>query len=320
MKRIAILFCFLLMTASAFAQAPTAGGVVNAGSYTVAGLPNSAIAQGSLFIVFGTNMGPATLVPVTSFPLPTNLGGSNSTNGTSITISVSGTSTQALMIYTSAGQIAAVLPSRTPVGTGSLTVSYNGQTSAPLALTVVQSSFGAFTLNQAGSGSAVILDGDFNAITVLHPAAPGQTVALWGTGVGPINGDDSQRPAGGDMSNIPVEVYVGTVRAPVAYRGRAPGFAGVDQINFQIPSGQLGCNVSVTVKIGAIVSNITTMAVATGGTCSDANGLDANALQLLASKGSIRVGGIVLSRTSTQISVPGFSQTTTSEAGRRWIL
>ena len=97
MKRIAILFCFLLMTASAFAQAPTAGGVVNAGSYTVAGLPNSAIAEGSLFIVFGTNMGPATLVPVTSFPLPTNLGGSNSTNGTSITITVNGTNTQALM-------------------------------------------------------------------------------------------------------------------------------------------------------------------------------------------------------------------------------
>lgn len=311
MKRIAILFGFLLMTSAGFAQTPVAGGVVNAASYAFAGLPNAGIAQGSLFIVFGSNMGPATLASVPRFPLTTTL------SGTSISITVNGTTTQALMIYTSAGQVAAVLPSKTPVGTGNLTVTYNGQASAPLAITVVQSNLGVFTLNQGGSGAAVILDGDNVPITALHPAAPNQTVVLYGTGLGPYSGDETQAAITTDMTNIPVEVYVGTVKANVSFRGRNSCCVGLDQINFQVPPGQLGCNVSVAVKLGSQVSNFTTMAVASGGTCSDANGISSTTLQQLSSRGNVAFGSVALSKSTIQVTLPPPlpSQSINSETG-----
>ena len=98
MNRIGIVFgVFLFLATTAVAQQPVinTGGVVNAASYALSGLPNSGIPQGGMFIVFGTNLGPATLQNATSFPLPTDL------VGTSISVTVSGTTTEAIMIYTS---------------------------------------------------------------------------------------------------------------------------------------------------------------------------------------------------------------------------
>ena len=303
----ALFFGAVLMPLTA-AQ-PTVASMVNAGSYAVAGLPNAPVAQGSLFILFGTDMGPATLQGAASFPLQTTLA------GTSVSITVNGTTTHGIMIYTLAGQVAAVLPSRTPAGTGTVTVTYNGQTSAPLPVEVVQSSFGAFTLNQNGVGAAVILDGNSQAITALHPAAPNQTVAIWGTGLGPITGDETQPPAQVDMANIPVEVWVGTAKANVSYRGRA-GYAGVDQINFQIPSGQLGCNVAVAIKIGSVVSNFTSLAVSNGGPCSDPTAYSSSVLGMLSAKGTLNAGGFALVQTTSPPgTVPGTTGPVTTELG-----
>jgi len=81
----------------------TPGGVVNAASYSAVGLPNSAIAQGSIFIVFGKNLGPATIA-TWSFPLSTTMA------GTSATVTVNGTTVSPLMIYTVAGQVAMLMP------------------------------------------------------------------------------------------------------------------------------------------------------------------------------------------------------------------
>ena len=89
-------------------------GIRNGGSYALPGLPNAGIAQGSIFIVFGQNLGPAKIVQVSSFPLPTSQG----LAGTSIKVTVSGTTVDAIMLYTLASQVAAVLPSNTPIGTG----------------------------------------------------------------------------------------------------------------------------------------------------------------------------------------------------------
>ncbi len=151
----AMLLAFLLiLLPEARAQVPVigAGGILNGASYALEGLPNSGIAQGSIFIVFGTNMGPAQLIQVSSFPLPTSGG----LAGTSISVTVNGVTTNAIMLYTSAGQVATVLPSNIPVGTGTLTLTYNGLTSSPAPITVVESAGGIFTLNQAGFGPAVL--------------------------------------------------------------------------------------------------------------------------------------------------------------------
>ena len=83
---------------AAFAQPSIGvGGVVNAASFSQQGLPNSAIAQGSLFSVFGANMGSSAGASAASFPLTTHLDdGTGKT--TSVAVTVGGTTVNALMI------------------------------------------------------------------------------------------------------------------------------------------------------------------------------------------------------------------------------
>ena len=71
--------------------------------------------------------------------------------------------------------------------------------------------------------------------------------------------------------NFPgVEVFVGTQAAKVIYAGRSGCCAGVDQINFEVPASLSGCYLPVVVRCGGSVSNFVSLAVGSGGPCSDA--------------------------------------------------
>jgi uncharacterized protein (TIGR03437 family) len=281
--------------------AVTRGGVVNAASYSLPGLPNSSIAQGSMFLVFGTGLGTASDPANLRFPLPASEG----LQGTSIQVAAGSTTVNAIMVYTTPTQVAAILPSSTPVGAGRLTLTYNGQSSST-DISVVPSSFGIFTLNQAGSGPSILqnvvsgTDQPLNGI--FRPARPGQTVILWGTGLGPVSGNEAAAPLPGDMKDrLGVEVFVGNRPARVTYAGRSGCCAGLDQIVFEVPEGVEGCYVIVAVKIGSVVSNFTSMAVSSGAACSDANGVANSDLAAAAASGSVRLGVIDLSRTQIRI-------------------
>src|SRR3954451_3018930 len=84
--------------------APTVAalGTKNAASYSNPGFPNGSIAQGSIFVVFGSAMGPDPIQKVAQFPLPTTLA------GTSINVTVAGTTVACPMLYSFAGQLAAI--------------------------------------------------------------------------------------------------------------------------------------------------------------------------------------------------------------------
>src|SRR5262249_1925472 len=152
-------------------------------------------------------LGPAALVSA-SYPLPTQLG------GTSIKISAAGAMFDALMVYTSAAQVAAILPSKTPAGAATLTLTYNGQATASTPIRVGTSAFGMFTLNQGGDGPAVVTNPAFQVITVTSPAKPGDVLTLWGTGLGAYSGDESSPPSIGDLP-LNLKLYVGGVEAVV---------------------------------------------------------------------------------------------------------
>src|SRR5947207_3297285 len=115
-----VLIVALAMPAAA---APQIGAILNAASYALPGLPNSGIAPGSMFVVFGTGLGPAALQQASGFPLPATLG------GTSMRVIAGTTVVDAIMVYTSATQVAAILPSSAPAGIGLLAVTYQGRTS-----------------------------------------------------------------------------------------------------------------------------------------------------------------------------------------------
>jgi uncharacterized protein (TIGR03437 family) len=306
MKILSSFFTGLALTAAAYAQTPTitSGQVTNAASYAIPDLPSGALARGGMIVIKGSNLGPAQLQIINSFPLVTSLA------GTSIKATVAGTTVDLYMIYTSAAQLAAILPSSTPAGTGTITVTYNGQTSAASPIRVVQSAFGIFTLNEAGSGPGVFqnansgTDQPVNTLTV--PARPGQLAIIWGTGLGPITANEAEKPQPGDLST-PVEVFVGGRPATITYKGRSGCCAGIDQIVFTVPAGVEGCYVPVVVKTGDIVSNFVTMSIAPQGSnaCTDLTGLTGAQLESAQRTGSFRVGGISLNRSVTKITAPG---------------
>lgn len=252
------------------------GSATNAASYIPVEFPNGGVTRGGMFIVTGNHLGSCGTTLVSKFPISTTM------NGTSMKVTVGGTSVDVPMIYVVAcrtgsnDQLAGIVPSNTPTGTGTLTVSYNGS-SAAIPITVVDRGFGFFTLNQGGTGAAVIHNynspTDWVVNTLATPAKPGQTEIAWGTGLGPDGNSDVNAPVAGDIP-IDLELYVGGQRASVSYKGRSGCCSGVDQIVFQVPSGVQGCYVPVVAKIGKMVSNFTTMSVSPdGGVCSDPNGL-----------------------------------------------
>jgi uncharacterized protein (TIGR03437 family) len=134
---------------------PAITGVQNNYSFILPGLPNYGIAPGSIFIITGTdlaNPGPAVLQSSAPPGIQTTL------NGASISVTVGGVTTHPAMYYAIPTQIAAVLPSSTPVGTGTITVTYNGTPSSQEPIVVVPTALGLDTYYGAGTGLAVATD------------------------------------------------------------------------------------------------------------------------------------------------------------------
>jgi len=286
--------------------------VKNSASYANPGFQNGAIAQGSLFVVFGAGMGPAQIQYAGSFPLPTTL------SGTSASVTVNGTTVACVIVYTQAGQIAGILPSTTPAGTGTITVSYNGVASPTAPITVAAVSPGLFTRNQQGSGPGAIQDanGNYNGFT--NAFHPGQTVVFWGTGFGPISGSDAAVPPTGNLPGTTVTALVGGQPATVTYSGRS-SYAGVDQINVTIPSGVSGCFVSVGIFDNGVPSNFTSISVASSGTiCSDPNLFTAADIQSVANGNPMRLGTSLLSQFTATGTVLGLSLKVDYETGKSY--
>jgi uncharacterized protein (TIGR03437 family) len=278
-----------IFAGSALGQTPTVGGLLNNYSFTLPGLPSYGIAEGSIFDIFGTNLS-STTIPLQGPPLKTTL------NGVTIAVTVNGTTTNPLIYFLSPGQIAAILPSATPVGTGTITVTTSAGTSAAFPIQVVESAFGLLTTNN-GSGPLQGFDASNSGALMSFSAAanPGDILELWGTGLGPTPGD-----ATGVAITPAAQVLIGGISATVLYSGRS-SYAGLDQINVKVPAGLSGCNVSVVVQTGTYLSNFATVPItASGRTCSDpSNPLTTAILNQISKTGTFSIGFILLDQTTT---------------------
>jgi uncharacterized protein (TIGR03437 family) len=318
-----------LLAAAAWAQ-PVVTQVSNAASASFAlqgpedtwlSLPNASIAQGSYFSVYGNGLAADSSTCGANYtnclwhpyPLPVSV------QGTSVSVTIGSNPPVAAYIEfaaqvtATAAQINAVLPSGTPMGSGTLTVTYNNQTSTPVPINVVPSSFGTFTFNQAGSGPGIITDVNYNPLTPFHTAKPGDYVLLWGTGLGPAPNASTEQSAAPPQTNLcgsgqtcPVTVWVGGKQATVPYAGRS-GYTAEDQVVFIVPSGLGGCYIPVAVVVGGITSNFTSMPVdPNGAPCSDNNGVGMSYINsLVNAKGYASVGLIALQSQLWNISLGG---------------
>ncbi len=248
-----------------FAQGPIIynRGVVNSASFMPRRLAAGAIAQGSVFSIFGANLGPTAGAQQPSYPLGTTL------SGVSITVSQGSTTVNAVPVYVSSGVINAIMPSNAPLGRDVVRVKVGNSTSNPMTVVVGATAFGVYTANGTGIGPGILQN--FNSATdqpinsARGAAKPGLPIVLWGTGLGAVSSDTATPPIG----NLPTktEVIVGGVSASIQYSGRTPCCAGIDQIVFTLPSNApQGCWVPVYVRTaGSIVSNVVTMAITPDG-------------------------------------------------------
>lgn len=307
----------LLTTGMAMAQTPTVTGVYNGGSY------DTKIARGSIFVAFGTNLGPSSLVQAGAPPLQPAL------SGTSISFTPvgGGSAVSALMFYTLSSQVAGLLPSTAAAGDYNVTVTYNGATSAGFKVTVVDRSFGIVSLAGNGKGPAVVQNYNSATSTPINgytaaggytPAYPGQTLIIWGTGLGPITASDADAPGVQDLRGAAtIKVVVGGRQIDPFYAGRAPQFPGEDQINVTLPADiETGCNVSLQISVNGAMSNQTTVAIASaqGAAACVHPFLSSDQLTKLMSGGSLTMGVFSLSKQTSKISFGGISLTSVAES------
>jgi len=271
--RSALLGLLVLAAGPHLAAAPTITAIANAASNLAFG-PSGPIAQGAIFIIKGTGLGPDS-INIASAPFQ-----STTLSGTSIAVldTVGLTTVNALMYYTSDTQVAALLPSNAPTGTLGFQVTYNGQTSKLVSHNVVANNVGIFTVDSSGQGPGIMTYADYSLVssykasncggpnTTCGAANPGDTLILWATGLGPVNGDDASGAGlAVNMPNLPLKLWLGGVAAQVQYQGRSGCCIGEDQIVFTVPDGvPTGCGVPLAVQMGNFVSNTVAIPVATG--------------------------------------------------------
>ena len=283
---------------------PVVTGVLNAAGYQRPPKGDAPIAQGSMFVVFGNGLAGPDFTQPPGFPLPTTL---PSGNGTAISITSGGQNIPAYVVYTLANQVAAILPSATPIGPASLTLTYNGQASASFNINVTRSAPGIFTANAQGSGPAAaqiaFSSSDVRPINLTTPAPPGSIVTLYGTGLGPLNVPDNM-PPGAVVPGGTVTATIGGKSAVVLYAGRTPQFPGEDQINIQLPADvPLGCYTPGVIAVNGVPSNDFVLSTAAAGTnsCDHPMGLSAASEATLDAGGTVNVGVFSMIRGTIEI-------------------
>ncbi len=221
------------------------GAEVQTPSVTISSISNAAsysraVASQAIAVITGTGLGPPQLVA-----------GSSSTDG-SYSTQLSGTTVQfgttsVPLIYTSASQVAIVVPDLASGSSVPVTVTYEGRISAPFMVGIVASAPGIFTLDDSGQGQAVALNPDGSANSASNPAKTGDLISLFatGTGTGPIT-----------VSIGGIDGISTTVK---------PLSTGVARIDARIPTAvQAGSTTAVIIRAGGVASQpgVTVAAIA----------------------------------------------------------
>ncbi len=238
----------LLSQHSGGSAKPQITAVTNGASYD-----QDAIAPGELITIFGTNIGPAA-------PAQLQLDGSGLVATSIGDTRVLFDGVAAPMVYTSSGQVSAVVPFGVTSSTTQVQIEFQGQASEPFTVPIAPTYPGIFSADGSGSGQALILNQDGNLNAPDNPAAPGSAIVFYATGGGAMSPSvPDGSVTSGDNLAYPVQkvtATIGGVPATVLYAGGAPGMvAGVLQVNLTVPdgAGADGAN-EVVIQIGARAS------------------------------------------------------------------
>jgi uncharacterized protein (TIGR03437 family) len=230
-------------------------GVANAASYSPITM---SISPGELISLYGQGLSSGTQSVPGGQPFPTKLN--------NVQVLINGR--QAPVYYVSSTQISAIVPyaSVDDLNNGgflaTVQVNNNGTLSNPVTVYLDYTSPGVFTTGQNGVGDAAALQQDYSLVSSTNPAKSGNYVSIYLTGLGtvtPTVTDGAPGPSNplsyADVyNNNGLYVYLddpnnGALPMPIEYAGLAPGFAGLYQINVQVPSGVTGGETYIEIDI-----------------------------------------------------------------------
>ena len=202
--------------------------VENPVSFSPTGNP---ISPGDFIRVYGSGLPPSTTIATPPYP--------PSLNGVSVLVS----GKSAPIYAVTAGTVDFLVPFDTQGPSASIVVQNAGASSNTVTVPVAATSPGVLTLQQSGSGPAVMQHTDYSVVTSDHPAVGGETILIYITGLGTVTPALADGVGGG--ANPPSS----TVAQPVVLIGGKPGnvlfsgltaYPGLYQINVTLPPNPPG--------------------------------------------------------------------------------
>ena len=237
---------------------PSIGSVVSASSYG----SFAALALGSFVEIYGSNLAfdtrGWTSADFTGNQAPTSLDG--------VEVRVAGQKAFVNYIVANPGQVNVQLPSNIPSGTQQVTVTNQNGTSAPFNVTVnaVEPGLLAPASFVVGGKQYVVAFHSDNVTYVLpegaiaglpsRPAAPGETIVMYGNGFGPVtpNIPAGELAAGNSQLVASLEILFGETAGKLAYYGLSPGLVGVYQFDVVVPAIPDNDLVALTFKLAGV--------------------------------------------------------------------
>jgi uncharacterized protein (TIGR03437 family) len=217
---------------------------------SAASFSQSAISPRAIVTSFGSGMTNVTSAAGV-LPLPTSLGAT-----TVSVVDSRGVERLAPLFYVSPTQINYQIPTGTVAGPAIVIIRGSDGT-VSMGSTIVKSVAPAiFTTSQTGDGAAAAIDGyDGSLAPFAAKSVNGSPniIAVFASGLGEDATDVDGNIASG------VEALIDGQQVPVLYAGRAPGYAGLNQINVMFPNAIIPGTHTLIVRRNGIASRLVTV-------------------------------------------------------------
>jgi uncharacterized protein (TIGR03437 family) len=222
-------------------------GVLDNGTF----VPGDTVAQGDVMVIKGEQLSFSPFTEGQAPPLATQVGGA--------TILVNGS--PAPLFYSSYGQLAFQMPVNTQLGTALVQVQRDGLTSNTVSVNVAQ---------RAPRIIAVVNpDGSVNLPDGSHPAHIGDELVIYAIGLGPTTpavATGAPAPGAEPLARVSGALvsFGGNILAPNVlpdYAGLTPSYAGLYQVNVQVPPESAKGIVSLSVGFPDSRSNALLIAI-----------------------------------------------------------
>jgi len=196
--------------------------------------------------------------------------GSGSTGAPPIPVTFSGTQMlvgglAAPLFYLSTGQLDVQVPAElAPNQQYMAVVSANGALTLPVQIDTVPLQPGVAAY---ADGHVIAQHADYTLINASSPAKPGEVIIIYLLGMGPTNppvASGAAAPSSEPLARVTAQptVTVDGRKAGVAFAGLTPGYSGLYQIDFTVPSGANSGDLDLIVSQNGIASNTTKLPVA----------------------------------------------------------